>query len=420
LFASLLREGSWVDAVIDTAEAEKKPVRRADLRKMNFPIGPVAVFGASNFPFAFSTAGGDTASALAAGNPVIVKASPAHLGTNEMVGSAILKAAKRSGMPDGVFSFVIGESATAIQLVKHPGIKAVGFTGSYRAGMSIYKAAVNERETPIPVYAEMSSINPVLILPAKLKNSSDLLAKQLVASITLGAGQFCTSPGLIFLITDDYTDPFIEKIAQILSETTDAVMLNTGITDNYYSSRKIMAAQTGVTTVYMGHDYRETYRSSPALLLTHAADFIRNPSLQNEIFGPAALIVQCANQAELQSAVQSLHGQLTGTVMGDDSDLLHFSSIISILIEKVGRIIFNGVPTGVEVSHAMVHGGPFPATTDARTTSVGAEAIKRFIRPLCFQDCPAALLPDELKDENPANIMRKINGHFTKNKIELA
>lgn len=413
LFAEVLREGSWVEAVIDTEMHERKPLARPDLRKMLVPIGPVAVFGASNFPFAFSTAGGDTASALATGNPVVVKAHDSHLGTNELVAFAINNAAKKCNMPDGVFSFIIGEGpVTGIQLVKHEGIKAVGFTGSFNAGMAIYKTACNDRKTPIPVFAEMSSINPVLLLPEKLK-SDENVAAELSASVTLGAGQFCTNPGLLFLIEDESSATFIRKLADSISSSPAAAMLNQNICRSYYKGREIIAKQKGVNILFEGEDASAAYKASAFLTQVSAEDFISNPDLQNEVFGPSSLIVLCKSKKQLLQALQSLHGQLTATIFADISDLENFAHCIDALSNKVGRIVYNGVPTGVEVSHAMVHGGPFPATTNANSTSVGSDAIKRFVRPICLQDCPEALLPAALQNNNPLKIMRKLNGRYT-------
>lgn len=419
LFASVLKEGSWVEAVIDNAMPERTPLPRADIRKMQVPIGPVVVFGASNFPFAFSTAGGDTAAALAAGNPVIVKAHSAHLGTNELMASAINSAAIKCNMPDGVFSFVIGEgTVTGMQLVKHPQIKAVGFTGSYNAGMAIFKAANNERQSPIPVYAEMSSINPVVLLPEKLLMDGDAVAAALAGSITLGVGQFCTNPGLLFLIESEVAENFINKLTSLLAAAPIATMLNEGICSNYYKSKKNIVGQSGVMVLYQGEDAAVNFKGSPTLLQVSANDFINNPALQNEIFGPASLIVKCKNITVLHQAIMALHGQLTGTVFATNKDMHQFENCINDLNEKVGRLVYNNAPTGVEVCNAMVHGGPFPATTDARSTSVGADAIKRFVRPICLQDCPQEFLPDALKNENPLNIMRKINGVYTNQQVE--
>ena len=418
LFASLLREGSFVEAIIDTALPDRKPLPRSDLRRMMHPIGPVAVFAASNFPLAFSTAGGDTASALAAGCPVIVKAHSSHLGTNELVASAIISAAQKCNMPDGIFSSLIGEGASlGQQLVKHPQIKAVVFTGSFRGVMALFKAAINEIEEPIPVYAEMSSINPVLILPDKIKQSADAVASQLSASITLGVGQFCTNPGLLFIVKDESTHAFIQKLAHALQQVTPATMLNQTICSAYYKERQHLLSTQGVETVWTGEEGKEDYKASASLAKTTAKNFSANSLLQNEVFGPSSLIVVCEDEKELQSVLKSLHGQLTATIIGTADDLKQFHNCLDLLTERVGRVIYNGVPTGVEVSHAMMHGGPFPATTYSHFTSVGTEAIKRFLRPVCYQDCPPEFLPDALKDENPLHIMRKLNGEFTRDVV---
>jgi len=420
LFAGILREGSWVEAVIDPALPDRKPLPRADIRKMLVPVGPVLVFGASNFPFAFSTAGGDTASALAAGNPVIVKAHEGHLGTNELVGKAIQDAAKRTGMPTGVFSYlVIDKIANTQELIKNELIKAIGFTGSYKAGMSIFHTATTARRTPIPVYAEMSSVNPVVILPEILQQKAEALAAQIAASITLGSGQFCTNPGLVFLMTSGDATRFEKELTNLISNSSPTLMLNKTVCNNYYNSKKALAGQNGISILAEASDLSTELKSAPALLKTTATDFIRNAALQAEVFGPSSLIVWCKDRNELLSALESLHGQLTGTVMGTATDLAAYNEIITCLNSKAGRVLFNGVPTGVEVCHAMVHGGPFPATTDVRSTSVGGDAIKRFVRPLCLQDCPSNLLPPALQNENPLNLMRKINGQFTTDKINL-
>ncbi|MEO6135062.1 MAG: aldehyde dehydrogenase (NADP(+)) [Ginsengibacter sp.] len=413
LFAELLKEGSWVEAVIDPAMPDRMPMPRADIRKMLVPIGPVVVFGASNFPLAFSTAGGDTASAWAGGNPVILKAHQSHLGTNEMIGNAIAKAAEKSNMPDGVFSYLIGKgSDLGIKLVTHEGVKAVGFTGSQNAGMAIYKAAVNDRKEPIPVYAEMSSINPVLLLPGKMKNS-DSIIDQVAASVVLGCGQFCTNPGLLFIIDDENARKFIEKLTLKMSASPAATMLNPSISKSYYSGMASQKEQEGVKVLLDGVDHSKEYKASPFLSEVNCQDFVKNPNLQKEIFGPSTLVVVCRDHKELNKALNGLEGQLTGTVMGEHEEFETYKDSISVLESKVGRILFNGVPTGVEVGYAMVHGGPFPATTNANSTSVGTDAIKRFCRPLCFQDCPESLLPPALHDSNPLKIMRRVNGEFT-------
>lgn len=419
LFASLLREGSFVEAIIDTAMPDRKPLPRSDIRRMMHPIGPVAVFAASNFPLAFSTAGGDTASALAAGCPVIVKAHSSHLGTNELVASAVITAAQKCNMPDGVFSSLIGEGASlGQQLVKHPQIKAVGFTGSFRGGMALLKAAINEREEPVPVYAEMSSINPVLILPNKIKQAPDAIASQLSASITLGVGQFCTNPGLLFVVKDGNTETFIQKLSEALQQALPATMLNQAICGAYYKERHQLLATQGVEVVWTGNEEKEDFKGSASLAKTTAKNFSQTYSLQNEVFGPFSLVVVCEDEKELKTALQSLHGQLTATIIGTADDLKHFQSCVDLLITKVGRVIYNGVPTGVEVCHAMMHGGPFPATSYSHFTSVGTEAVKRFLRPVCYQDCPQELLPDALKDENPLHLTRKLNGEFTTDAVQ--
>lgn len=418
LFASILREGSWVEAVIDIALPDRKPLPRADLRKMQVAIGPVAVFAASNFPFAFSTAGGDTASALASGCPVIVKAHTAHLGTNEMVAGAIQQAALKTGMPDGVFSALVGEGVTLGQeLAQHEGVKAIGFTGSFRAGMSIYRKASLDRKAPIPVYAEMSSINPVLLLPEKIKTDPAALAAQLSGSITLGVGQFCTNPGLLFLVRDAAAETFVKALSAALENVPAATMLNKTICSSYYSGKEKISAISGVSVVVENTNAGDEYKGSAALLQVDAADFRKEEALQDEIFGPASLIVWCASVADMEATLQVLHGQLTGSVYGTAMDCDTFHHAIDILTGKVGRIIYNNVPTGVEVCHAMVHGGPFPATTDSRATSVGGDAIKRFLRPVCLQDCAPERLPACLQNSNPLGIMRKVNGVYTRDAI---
>lgn len=418
LFATLLREGSWADAVIDTAMPDRKPLPRSDLRRILQPVGPVAVFAASNFPFAFSTAGGDTASALAAGCPVIVKAHSSHAGTNELMANAIRKAAEKTGMPDGVFSSLNGEGATLGQrLAMEPSIKAIGFTGSYRAGMALYATVTQKRKEPIPLYAEMSSINPVVLLPETLALKTSETATALAGSITLGVGQFCTNPGLLFVIRSKASEAFTESLVAALSNAAAATMLNQHICKAYYGDRSRVTQTKGVKALFTGEDHGKEYKGSAALFSVSAQDFIQDPSLQDEVFGPCSLIVVCDDKTQLEHALQILHGQLTGSIFGTTDELKRYASVADILQQKTGRVIFNNVPTGVEVCHAMVHGGPFPATTDARTTSVGTEAIRRFVRPVCYQDCPQELLPLYLQNENTAGIMRKVNGQYTRDAI---
>lgn len=413
LFAAVLREGSWVDAVIDPGTTYRKESPRPDLRKMLVPLGPVLVFPASNFPLAFSTAGGDTASALAAGNPVVIKAHESHPGTNELVATAIQRAVQKCRLPEGVFSSLTGIGTELGQtLVKHPAVKAIGFTGSYKAGMAIYHAAAS-REQPVPVYAEMGSVNPVLLLPGKLAAAGQQIAQQYAASITQGVGQFCTNPGVLIALEGAATDAFIPLLTAAIAAIGEGTMLNTGICEHYYSRRQLLSKQPGVQCLYAGDNRAAQTKGTPALYQVSGTHFIKNPLLQQEVFGPSSLLVVCNGEQELMQVIAHLQGQLTGTVMCLPEEQLHFEAAITALADKTGRMVFNGVPTGVEVGYAMMHGGPFPATTDLRSTSVGADAILRFVRPLCFQDYPPALLPDALKDDNPLGIWRKVDGERT-------
>ncbi|WPO35137.1 aldehyde dehydrogenase (NADP(+)) [Flammeovirgaceae bacterium SG7u.111] len=418
LFASLLREGSWVDAVIDPALPERQPLPRTDLRKMLVPVGPVVVFTASNFPLAFSTAGGDTASALAAGNPVIVKAHEAHLKTNELGGEAINKAAEKTGMPDGVFSYLVGKSyELGLSLVKHPSVKSVAFTGSQGGGMALYKAAM-EREEPIPVFAEMGSINPVVILPNKLASETEALAKTMAGSVTLGVGQFCTNPGLLIALESEALSTFISSLGKEIEQIVPGTMLYQNVANGYQKGKETTLSQKGVKAEGVSSTApTNDLAGVPTVASVEAADFLANPNLQHEVFGPFSLVVTCKGKEQLEEVVDALKGQLTATIMHAGADLETYGSVVEKAGAKVGRLIFNGVPTGVEVCHAMQHGGPFPASTDSRFTSVGTDAIKRFARPLCFQDCPEDFLPAELKSSNSNSIWRRVNGALTKDTI---
>ncbi|MBK8944660.1 MAG: aldehyde dehydrogenase (NADP(+)) [Ignavibacteriae bacterium] len=415
MFAQLLKEGSWVEASIDTAIPQRQPIPKSDIRKMREAIGPVVVFGASNFPLAFSTAGGDTASALAAGCPVIVKSHPSHPGTSELVASAIIKAAEKTKMPNGIFS-LLNDSGfeIATKLVNHKEIKAVAFTGSFNGGKSLFDIA-NKREEPIPVFAEMGSINPVFVLPNKLNVNYENVATNLASSITLGAGQFCTNPGLIITVENPKLNLFIESLAKKIYESSSSKMLNKGIVQNYNLRRNKMLEEKGIK-IEANSSHDSNFGNS-TLVSTSADNFINNPNLHEEVFGPFSLIVICKNIDEMKVVAKKLKGQLTSTFIAEKNELLENNHLIEILRDKVGRIIFNGVPTGVEVCASMQHGGPFPASTDSRFTSVGTDAVKRFTRPICYQDFPNELLPDELKNENPLNIWRLVNNNFTQNKI---
>jgi len=413
LFANILREGSWVDAIVDTALPDREPLPKPDLRKMSVPVGPVVVFSASNFPLAYSTAGGDTASALAAGNPVIMKAHLSHLGTNELIADAIASAALKTGMPDGVFSSVQGSGfLIGQQLVKHSVTKSVAFTGSYAGGRALYDAAA-QREEPIPVFAEMGSINPVLILPNKMDKAYKELAATYAGSITVGVGQFCTNPGLLITMECDSTNGFVEELGKNVSKMPSSTMLNQGIAKSYEFTKEKALSQDGVRLVHQSDNSGEVNSGRPAVATVSGKDFINKSVLQHEVFGPYSLVVRCANDAELEQVIAELKGQLTATVMGSESDIKKYTNQIHQLSNVVGRLIFNGVPTGVEVTHAMHHGGPFPASTDGRFTSVGNDAIKRFVRPIAYQNAPQDFLPDELKDSNPLGVWRKVDGEMT-------
>ncbi len=416
-FADLLEEGSWIEAIIDTAQPERKPLPKSDIRKMLVPLGPVAIFGSSNFPFAFSTAGGDTASALAAGCPVIVKGHPMHAGTGELVSLAIIRAAKRTGMPDGVFSN-LNSSGIEVgqQLVMHPQIKAVGFTGSIKGGMALYKLA-SERPEPIPVFAEMGSINPVVVLPSALKEKGDHWAAQYAGSITLGAGQFCTNPGLILGIKGKPLDNFVTKLGEEIMQIAPSAMLHPNIHKGFELGKKELSSQ-GETAIVASYDEESPSNYGKQKVLTvNGSDFIKNTILHREVFGPFSLVVQCVDEKELENVLSHLEGQLTGTILGNADELRQYSLIVDALESRVGRIIFNGVPTGVEVCPAMQHGGPFPASTDSRFTSVGVSAIKRWVRPVSYQDWPQELLPEALKNNNPLSIMRLVNSSYTDKEI---
>lgn len=411
-FANLVKEGSWVEAVIDTADVNRQPIPKVDIRKMLIPLGPVVVFGASNFPLAYSTAGGDTAAAFAAGCPVIVKSHPMHAGTGELVASAIINAAEKTGMPNGVFSNLNSSGIeVGVALVKHTEVKAVGFTGSIRGGRALYDMAA-QREEPIPVFAEMGSVNPVVILPNAAKLKGTEWAKTYAGSITLGSGQFCTNPGLILGIKGTGLSNFIEVLSEEILKIEPSCMLHPNIIGAYESNKALMLAQKGLqTTAAVEKDVSINY-GRQIITTVEGATFLTNTSLHQEVFGPFSMVVQCENAEQLEVIISKLEGQLTGTILAEN-ELKNYSNIIDALQNRVGRIIFNGVPTGVEVCQAMVHGGPYPASTDSRFTAVGTESIKRWVRPFSFQSWPNELLPIELKNENPLGILRKVDGEKT-------
>ncbi len=408
-FADLVRKGEWVEASIDTGDTLREPPK-PDLRKMLVGVGPVVVFGASNFPLAYSTAGGDTAAAFAAGCPVIVKAHPMHAGTGELVSEAIVKAAKESGMPNGIFSNLNAQNfEVGKQLVLHPAIKAIGFTGSIQGGRALYDLAASRPE-PIPVFAEMGSTNPIVVLPSALDQDIEKWTSAYADSIMSGTGQFCTSPGLIFLHKSPESDRFIDRLSEKLMSHDAGVMLHPSILDRFETGKK-------EKLIFSNRSYEkektEGVRGSQALMMLSAEKFTENAILHHEVFGPFAIVIECQDGVQLQDAVRVLKGQLTGTVLGKEEEIKRYPLLIQILKQRVGRLIFNGVPTGVEVCPSMNHGGPYPASTDSRFTAVGVDAVRRFARPVVFQNCPDELLPPELRNENALGILRRINGTYS-------
>lgn len=411
LFAQVVRNGEWLDVRLDPALPERQPMPRVDLRQRHIALGPVAVFGASNFPLAFSVAGGDTASALAAGCPVIVKAHAAHPGTSELVGRAIQRAVAKSELPEGVFSLLYGSGRELGQaLVRDPRIKAVGFTGSRSGGTALMQTA-QERPEPIPVYAEMSSINPVFLLPEALKTRGKELGNAFVGSLNMGAGQFCTNPGLVIAVKGEALDAFVAAASEAVKDSAAQTMLTPGIHDAYVQGVDGLLQSSTAREVARGATGESQNACQTGLFLTSAKDFMSDETLQAEVFGATSLVVECTDLDEVKHVAESLEGQLTATLQMDEDDLGAARLLLPVLERRAGRVMANGWPTGVEVCHAMVHGGPYPATSDSRTTSVGSAAIYRFLRPVCYQDLPQGLLPEALRDGNPAGVSRLIDGH---------
>jgi NADP-dependent aldehyde dehydrogenase len=412
LFADELRKGGWLGIRIDPALPDRKPLPRSDLRQRKIPLGPVAVFGASNFPLAFSVAGGDTAAALAAGCPVIVKGHSAHPGTSELVAQAIVAAAKECELPPGVFSLLNGNSrALGAALVAHPRIKAVGFTGSRSGGLALMKIA-SERQEPIPVYAEMSSINPVLLLPGALAERADPLGKEFVGSLSLGVGQFCTNPGLVIALDGAGLDGFIAAASAALRQVVPGVMLTPGIHGAYEKGVERLLQTAQVSPLARGADSQDKHRGRAALFSVEAHDLLQHREIMDEVFGPSSVVVRCDDEAQMLEVIEHLEGQLTATLHLTTQDESLAARLLPVLERKVGRLVANGWPTGVEVSHAMVHGGPFPATSDGRSTSVGTLAIERFLRPVCYQDFPDALLPAPLRRDAVATRPHRMDGVY--------
>lgn len=398
-YADACEKGDWLEARITTAIPDRVPPR-PDIRKMLIPMGPVVVFGSSNFPYAYSTAGGDTASALAAGCTVVVKAHPAHPETSELVSGAIQKALHALGLSEHIFIHLHGAShAVGEALVKNEHAKAVGFTGSYSGGMALFNWAYQRKE-PIPVFAEMGSVNPVFLFNEKLSIDTDGIARMYADSITLGVGQFCTNPGIIVGLEGEALQSFVQSLGEKMAGIQVGSMLHTGITEAYQQKSAAALAQQQIQNI------SNTAAPQPILASVSAKAFLSNPLLHQEVFGPFSLVVSCSDIVEMQAVADAVEGQLTCTVMATEAEIRSHAELLQTIQGKCGRIIFNGVPTGVEVCHAMQHGGPFPSSTDARYGSVGPDAIKRFARPLAFQNFPDALLPDELKEANPLQVNR--------------
>lgn len=407
LFATVLRRGDFYAARIDRALPDRQPLPRPDLRQYRIGLGPVAVFGASNFPLAFSTAGGDTAAALAAGCPVVFKAHGGHMATAEQVADAIIRAAQATGMPEGVFNMIFG-GGVGEALVKHPAIQAVGFTGSLKGGRALCDMAA-ARPQPIPVFAEMSSINPVIVLPQALHARAETIARDLTASVVQGCGQFCTNPGLVIGIASPSFTAFTQQVARLMDDQPAQTMLNAGTLSSYGKGLEKLLAHPGIQ--HLAGSAQAGNQAQPQLFKADAHLLIDGDEvLQEEVFGPTTVFIEVADQAQLSAALSGLHGQLTATIIGETADLEQFAELTPLLEQKVGRILINGYPTGVEVCDSMVHGGPYPATSDARGTSVGTLAIDRFLRPVCFQNYPDGLLPDALKNANPLRIQRLVDG----------
>lgn len=416
MFATLIREGSWVEASIDTADAGRTPPK-PDLRKMLVPVGPVIVFGASNFPFAFSTAGGDTASALASGSSVVIKAHPAHPKTSALVFTAMQKAIANSGVPQYTVQHVTDTSNEAGKaLVTHPYTKGVGFTGSFAGGKALVEYA-SQREIPIPVFAEMSSINPVVFYPDTLSKNAEALATQYAASITLGAGQFCTNPGLLLGIKSDGFDHFLQALGKEITKVQPQKMLHSGICSSYKKALSQMQQQQGLQVIAQSSAAANDMEAGAILATVTGNDFLGNAHFLEEVFGPYSLAVICDDKDQLMQCLQKLKGQLTSSVMATEKDIEEYADVIDLQHTLAGRILLNNAPTGVEVCASMVHGGPYPATTDARFTSVGTTAIKRWVRPICLQNFNDNMLPDALKNNNPLGILRLVNNVYTREAV---
>ncbi|MCC3215138.1 aldehyde dehydrogenase (NADP(+)) [Chryseobacterium sp. X308] len=413
-YAKAVADGIYTEARIDLAQPEKQ---KGDLRKYNVGIGPVVIFGASNFPFAFSTAGGDTASAIGAGCPVVIKAHPAHPQTSQIMADAISAVIKAFGWPEGIFSHITGTSyEIGAYLTQHPDIRAIAFTGSFNGGKALFDIA-SRRENPIPVFAEMGSINPVFAFQNLLETKAEALAKEYIGSLTLGVGQFCTNPGVFIALKGESFNRFINTLKEEIQKVAPAKMLHKGIFDNFEKNKNIAMEQLDVEIIASAET--ENSSGNATVIKTSAGNFVNNPVLSEEVFGPFGIVVECETDEEFMKIAQQLKGQLTITIAATHKDVRDNSTLITILKDKCGRLLFNGMPTGVEVVYGMQHGGPFPSTTDPRFTSVGPDAVKRFVRPICFQNWPDEFLPDELKNENPLQISRMVDGTVNSGSLKL-
>lgn len=413
-YAKAVAAGIYTEARIDLAQPEKQ---KGDLRKYNVGIGPVVIFGASNFPFAFSTAGGDTASAIGAGCPVIIKAHPAHPQTSQIMADAISAVVKAFGWPEGIFSHITGTSyEIGAYLTQHPDIRAIAFTGSFNGGKALFDIA-SRRENPIPVFAEMGSINPVFAFQNLLETKAEALAKEYITSLTLGVGQFCTNPGVFIALKGESFNRFINTLKEEIQKVAPAKMLHKGILDNFEKNKSIALEQPDVEIIVSAET--ESSSGNATVIKTSAGNFLNNPVLSEEVFGPFGIVVACETDEDLMQIARQLKGQLTITIAATHEDVRDNSTLITILKDKCGRLLFNGMPTGVEVVYGMQHGGPFPSTTDSRFTSVGPDAVKRFVRPICFQNWPDEFLPDELKNENPLQISRMVDGTVNSGSLKL-
>jgi NADP-dependent aldehyde dehydrogenase len=396
MFAALLKDGRWVRTIKDNADPARKPIAKPDLRQMQQPLGAVAVFGASNFPFAYSVCGGDTVAALAAGCPVVYKANPGHPETSVAVANIVIDGAKQTGIPDGVFSMIQGvTNETGTHLVMHPLIKAVGFTGSFRGGRALYDACAKRNE-PIPVYAEMGSTNPVFILPEMLAQKGEEIARSLAASNTASVGQFCTNPGIMVAQDAGDAKKFYDEFSKVIKATPSAPMLTKPMFNSFEKSMHEVSEKKQVTVAAVSDDAKNE-NARAHMFISSGENFLNDKQLWEEMFGPSSIQVTAKNKSEMMKIAEALPGQLTATVWGTENDLKSNIELIRLLELKAGRLIINGVPTGVEVSAAMNHGGPYPATTDSKFTSVGTESIYRFTRPVCYQNFPDYLLPEELR-----------------------